>query len=194
MVRQRHADQEGGNHVIFQPEYEEVSRYVNGMVQEYDAAIILLEFARSHPNLTVVPAPFQSEHTNRRRNVDFVVVDVVGRQAVGAQVKTKARRETVRGADQQRVVFVDGTTDLGNVKVVRVDATSSRERVRPWPGIIAAKRVENMPSHGKSLTRAGVHPSSIQHPKEQAQELVGTIRVDYADLATKIGHRILAKL
>ena len=184
----------GGAHILFQPEYEELNRYLTGMIQEFDAAIILLEFARSQPNLTIVPAPLQFEHSNRRRNVDFVVANVIDQRAVGVQVKTNARRETVEGADKRRVVFVDGTTDLGNVKAMRIDTTSSRERVRPWPGIIAAKRVEGVPSHGKSLTRAGVHPSSIRYLKEQAREMVGTIRVDYADLASKIGQRILAKL
>lgn len=100
----------------------------------------------------------------------------------------------MQDADQDRVVFVDGTVDLGNVKAMRIERNTSKELVKPWPGIICAKRVESVPERDRSLARAGVAPFRLAGLKRTAEELVGDISVDLADIAAKVGQRILAKL
>lgn len=194
-VRQDMVEREG-DHILFDPEYERLFATITGVNQEYDVMIVLLDFMRQHPNITIVPAPMQFERGphNRRRNVDFLVVNWVENRVVGVQVKTNVRQEVVDEADKDRVVFVDVTIDLGNVRVVRVEETSSRGKVQPWAGIIATKRVTTVSANTKTLARSGVAATNMFRYKTMANQLVGNIRVDYSDLVSKIDERILRKL
>lgn len=84
-ARQQLVDQHEGTHILFQPDHQSFYSVLTGVIQEYDTTIVLLEFIRNHPNLTVVPAPMQFERAprNKRRNVDFVVANIEAKKAVG---------------------------------------------------------------------------------------------------------------
>jgi len=158
-----------------------------GKEQEFDSVLVLLGAARRNPNWTIVPAPLNFERTRKRTNVDFVVADMAAERAVGIQVKTNVRDHDFQQADKERVVFIDGTVDLNNVKAVRTRRKSSNMTPVAWPGIICAKTVDAMQSkkHGMNI-----HP----HLKHLARQLVGDMKVDYSGTVDKIEERILEKL
>jgi hypothetical protein len=183
-----------GTHILFDPEIQAEHATITGMIQEYDAAIILMDVVRRHRNLTVIPAPLQFERTRKRTNVDFVVADFVGRRAVGVQVKSRLRQDDVEVADPDRVVFIDGDTDLGNIKVVRTQKNRSTERVTAWPGIVGVKRISNLKSYGAQSRHLWQGTRALPVMKQIADRLTRHLKVDHRELAGKIGERILAKL
>jgi hypothetical protein len=202
--RERFIKEAGGTHALFEPENKATHEALTGLMQEYDAAIVLINFMRKYKNLTLLPAPLQFERTDKRTNVDFIVVDFVDSRAIGVQVKSRVRREDVDGADASRVVFIDGDVDLGNVKLVRTQRAHSTQRLVAWPGIIAAKTVDTFKAHGTRARQlsanAKVGHFLAQNPKllvqrqMLARELVGDIKVYHDEIAEIIGERILKKL
>jgi len=174
----------------------EASQFVfsrmEGAMQECDATIVLVNWVKSHPNLTVVPAPAQFEHSSGRANADLVVVDTVEKRAVGVQVKTKASEHVRRRYDPERIVVVD-SEDLGNVRVLASKNKRGGEAPRPWPGIIAASRVLDI----KTQQDQNFGPQAIQtilKRKMVARQILGNLRVDYREVSREIGARILEKL
>jgi hypothetical protein len=193
-ARQDYADKEG-SHRLYDPDNEDALAAFTGYLQEYDAAQVLLDTIRRNHSLSIIPAPWQFQHgAESGRNVNYIVVDFAEQRAVGVQVGTNIRKADIEKADPERVVFIDGTVDLGNVKAVRIQKTTSRERVVPWPGIISAKRVDSIRIHGTHTAHLRGQQIAVAAKKALARQLVGNVRVDYTDLAKKIGDRILAKL
>jgi hypothetical protein len=167
---------------------------ITGVMQEYDAAIILLDLVRKNKRLSVVPAPMQFERTRKRTNVDFIVMDCVDRCAVGVQVKSRLRTEDTEGADPDRVVFLDGDTDLGNIKVVRTQRGRSIEQVRAWPGIIGVKHVNLMKNYGPRGKHLASYGKAIPLFKQMADRLTGHLKVDRTEVVRTVGERVLSKL
>lgn len=166
---------------------------INGATQEFDAALVLLDVVQRHAGITVVPAPLQFERSSDgRRNVDFLVVDFIGRRAVGAQVKTNVTDRTKERYDAERVVLIDGSVDFDNVLSVRTKTKSSQQSVKPWPGMIAAKRIQDIPTTGRSMQRG--QGGSVVRAKMMARDALGQTRVDYQKAAKRIEERILQKL
>lgn len=202
--REAFVQEAGGTHALFEPENKAIHDALTGMVQEYDAAIVLIDFIRRHQNLTLLPAPLQFERTHKPTNVDFVVVDFVEPRAVGVQVKSKLRQADVAVADPDRVVFIDGDADLGNVRVVRTQRARSTERVVAWPGIVAAKKMDRFKAHGPETRQFSTNPSLNQliaqaphvllRQKLLARKLVGNLKVYNDEVSSVIGERILQKL
>ena len=109
----------------------------HGMLTETDAAVTILQVIRDMPNLILLPAPPQIESGLGRHNVDFLVLDTVRRTVVGIQVKTRMSQRTP-GLYDDGVMFIDGTIDLGNERLVPRYARSSALVRRAWPGLISA--------------------------------------------------------
>jgi len=195
-IAREHFIRDAGSHALFEAGADETRRVMNGVSQEFDAAIILLDFMRRHRDITVVPAPLQFERSNNpRRNVDFIVHNFKEKRAVGVQVRTSVKQEDFANADPDRVVFVDGIVDLGNVRAVRTQKGRSHERVVPWAGIIAAKRMDTIKTHGKNTVPQFIRSSQhILQIKMEARRLVGSLTVDYRDISLRIGERIMNKL
>jgi hypothetical protein len=202
--REKFVKEAEGTHALFEPEHKAIHEALTGQMQEYDAAIVLINFIRKNKNLTLLPAPLQFERTNKRTNVDFIVVDFVDSRAIGIQVKSRVRNEDIDGADAGRVVFIDGDVDLGNVKLVRTQRAHTTQKLVAWPGIIAAKTMDTFKAHG---TRARQLPTSTnmnhllaRNPRLLVQrqllarKLVGDIKVHHDEVAETIGKRILKKL
>lgn len=184
----------GGTEDFFEPQNQRAYGSFTGAIQEYDAGIILIEFMRRNPNVTVVPAPMQFERTNSRTNVDLLIIDFIGKRAVGAQVKTQVRHQHVEKYDKDRVVLIDGAVDLENVRVMRIKKGTSKEALKPWPGIIATKCVERIKTSGDRSYIATEFSRYLNNQKFRARQLVGKYRVDYRELTARIGERILDKL
>lgn len=195
LLRERYIARRGGTESIYEKE-DVIYKARTGAMQEIDAAIVLLDVMRRNPDITVVPAPLQFERGKRsNRNVDFLALHATQKTAVGIQVRSRLNSKDYVNADTERVVFLDGDTDLGNVRAVRVRQKSSQERIVPWPGIIAVKHFERVKSHGKGKNlRAARNPQRTLQEKIAAKNLVGNIDVDFSDLSTVIGQRIMQKL
>ncbi|MEN2740860.1 hypothetical protein ABCS02_23970 [Microbacterium sp. X-17] len=126
-----------------------------GMLTEFDTAVLLLELAKQHPWLVVLPAPAAFEAAAGRANADLVLLDLERREALGVQVKTRIRDPRVvlhyRG---DRVVLVDGWTDLGNTRLVEI-ARRSDQRLVSWPGLISAHYLGSRSNASQDILRAG---------------------------------------
>ena len=173
-------------------------RALTGRMQELDAAIVLLEVARRRQELTVIPAPLQFRAgPERGLNANFLVLDTTTNDIAGVRIRPRVMPKDLETADHSRIMFIDGITDLGNVKSVRIKKGSSQEKAIPWPGLISAKQMQRIKMHGagKVAGAASEHTSqmTLQY-KMEARALLGKTRVDFADLSTKVGERILAKL
>jgi len=167
---------------------------ITGIIQEYDAAIILLDLARKNKHLSIAPAPMQFERTRKRTNVDFIVTDFAEQRSVGVQVKSRLRSEDVAIADPDRVVFLDGDTDLGNVRVQRIQRGRSTEQVRPWPGIIGVKHIDLIKGHGPRGRHLAGSGKLVPILKHAARKLTGHLKVDRSEVVRTVGDRIFSKL
>jgi hypothetical protein len=183
-----------GAYVLFEPNAKDFFDRINGLMQEFDAAIVLLDAVRRHTDWIMVPAPLQFERTRAQTNVDMVVINLARRRAIGVQVKTTVRQSHLDQADTDRVIFVDGNLDFNNVRAMRTQRGRSAEKVVPWPGLVSIKRASVMQTQGKAS--AGVLSSSFYaaRTKQQAQRLVGDLRIDYREMSARIAERIAAHL
>jgi hypothetical protein len=163
---------------------------LEGAMQENDATIAAVNWAESHPDLTVVLAPAQFEHSAWQANADLIVVNTVENRAIGVQVKTRAGEHERNRYDTDRIVVVD-SEDLGNIRVF--SDTNNEELHRPWPGIIAVSRVLDIRNqdYGQYGRTERKH---IIRRKTTARQLLGNLKVDYQEVSRTIGAKILEKL
>jgi hypothetical protein len=85
---------------------------------------------------------------------------------------------------------------------VRTKQGHMKEQLIPWPGIIAAKRVDRIPTVGpNSSPKYNIDPSQkrnyldlVRRQKVLARQLVGNFNVDWSMLTERIGERVMAKL
>lgn len=86
-----------------------------GILNEFDTGIVLLEIATRHPDWIVLPAPGGFEHDNNDANVDFIVIDTTRDEIIGVQTKTSVSARDRQHYDGRRVILVDGMIDFGNI-------------------------------------------------------------------------------
>lgn len=181
-------------------------RVTEGILSEFDAGIVLLEFAKKHPELVVIPAPGMFEHgkvhDGKKRNVDFIIIDTAAKETTGAQVKGRLSNEKLDSYSLDHVFFIDGDTDMENItsRLVKGSAktqTSTRHVSLVRAGAIAANHIAGWPTKLAELNkRRGI--ASIG-PKERLiiQTYARTIETrrsligHYADI---IGQRTLEHL
>jgi len=123
---------------------------INGQLTELDAAIVMLEIQKEHPNLLLLPAGPQFESSRHLdRSVDFTITDRDTWQSRGIQVKTSIagfedvweRNKTgdssksVRNYDSNYVTLVDGMIDLGNFSMRHISGKGMV--MKPNPGLIS---------------------------------------------------------
>ncbi len=193
LVREQYVRRHGSEG-LYEPKMEAFLSRFTGALQELDVAIVVLDVIRRHPNLTVVPAPIQFERSSSGANADLLVIDAQEGRVVGVQTKTTTSRRSIERYDASRVVVVDGTIDLGNVRVVRTQKGRSTTQPKPWPGIVAASRVHAIQLHGAHQHVPPRYAREIVGHKMQARQAVGTLRVDHRNLSAMISERILGKL
>lgn len=169
-----------------------IVRRNTGFMQEFDATIAVLNWAKKYSNLTVVPAPAQFEHNAQRANIDLLVVDFREERTVGVQVKTVADQKTRSRYDPDRVVIID-SSDLSNVRLVGGSKASHSALPRPWPGLIAASRVGAIQTRRNTDIAPQFIPYLLRKKMEAAVAL-GKYRIDYNEVSATIGKKILEKL
>jgi predicted regulator of Ras-like GTPase activity (Roadblock/LC7/MglB family) len=192
------------DYAYFDSNMDKTREVLEGSLHERDAAIVLLDIAKKHPGMVVLPSPAQFERwagntETGNRNADFVVVDVPNQRAVGVQVKSFVSGNSTDGQseyDPDFVVMIDGYMDLENRQKRRTQHTSTRLKGVSWAGMISADHVKKMSVHGPHATMLiDVYgkPAVMRHQFD-AKTRLGTTKVNRQQLAQNIEPRILAKL
>lgn len=174
-----------------------------GQITEVEAAMATLEMIKQHSAedkaaFVVVPSPNGYDNgVHSGVSSDMLFFDINEDQVVGIQTKTRLRGKGKY--DQERITFIDGVKDLGNV--VPPSLTKDPERVKPHPGLLAADFILNNEAlqRGSRYSRIeGLEDmfGQIRHAKEVAFTL--SPYLDYPErvqrAAERIGSRILFAL
>ncbi|MGV9001978.1 MAG: hypothetical protein ACOH18_03400 [Candidatus Saccharimonadaceae bacterium] len=175
----------------------------NGQLSEIDTAVTILEQMKhditpQQSRLLLLPAPqkFEAGYRNRRRSIDFVLIDTEEKQARGVQVKTrihslleiskkpkepeepevseKPKEQSdaapLKRYDDEFVSLVDGNIDLGNTRFNPIT-----RKVVSAPGLVSL----NFLQHNVSIPKLRKHPvfrnnlRSLMVHQMAAKELAG---------------------
>lgn len=168
---------------------------LEGVLNEHDAALVLLEIQKRNPAIRhVVPAPYQFESTSPEHNVDFVML--TEDQAVGVQVKSKVSDAHRKQYDRTRVVLLDGNVDMDNVLAKKIPGKSRLQMVG-WAGILCAQRLDKVPTYGKAnICRSNNSSHDIQQLrfKFAAHQLVHGIKTNFSTVVNRVENRIASHL
>jgi len=167
-----------------------------GVLNEFDAAIVLLEVIKRRPDLTVLPAPLQFEKSRHKTAVDFVVVSIAG-QAIGVQMKSLLLSGTKDTYDSDRVVCLDAKIDFGNVLARRTTPGKSHVKQVGWAGIICAQRVKQINTIGEHqhlLKLEKLDVKTVNRNKFVACQLLKNIRPNMPEIVGRVSDRILSKV
>jgi len=161
----------------FDARHEPIRSRVEGNINEYDAAVVLLGIAGILEGANVVPGPQQLENgSNSAENVDFVFMHED--QVVGIQVKSSILSNHANHYDRTRVVPIDGRIDMGNEKMARIDDKSSRANHVSWAGLVSAAHVMNLniknPNQMYFYLGGGQRRSMMQYKMHAKEALHGT--------------------
>lgn len=192
-VRQNYIKQLGSP-ALFKEENHPFHQAVNGAIQEFDSALVLLDAVKKHPDWIVLPSPMQFERSKHsERNADFIVIDQAAKQSIGVQVKSSVRDETAARYDPDWVVLIDGNADFNNVLALRTRHNSSSKKVVSWAGILSAHHAANISTKNRPMSPA--ERTSIMRTKLIAKTALQNITVkDYPAIVSRINERISAKL
>lgn len=167
---------------------------LEGALNEFDAAIVLLEIGRKN-DLTILPAPPQFERSKSKGlNVDFVVIGPE-QSVIGVQAKTNVTKNVVERYDDQ-ILLIDARIDMANELARQTEARRTALRVVGWAGLIAAQRTMKISTTDRdSLVAldARLRPR-ILSTKMQARSIIGTMPDELPRAASRIGERLMAKL
>lgn len=185
-------------YMMFSANYEPLRSWLVGYGNEVDAAIILLEVMKQRPNLTVVPAPPQFEAGPARHNVDFIALDTAEREAVGIQVKSSIYDAgKLERYDRDKIVFIDGQTDLDNTKAVRRGPYRSETRSVSWPGLISLEHFDRLKTYGKdaqTIAAFGYSPQLVMRWKMHVKQKLGKLPKRIPIATQRIRQRIDAAM
>lgn len=160
-----------------------------GILTEYDTAIVLLDAFRDQPECLVLPAPGMFEHgSNKRANVDFIVLDTEKNEAIGVQTKASVTEHTKKQYDSEQVVLVDGVIDFGNQSTRR----GRLQNAQSTAGLIAAEQVMNIPTQGRHARLANsLSPRAILQAKVFVnQRVLGPESRQIRPAAERVGSRV----
>ncbi|PJJ63337.1 hypothetical protein [Compostimonas suwonensis] len=164
----------------------------SGLLTEMDAAVVLLELSRAHPQLTVLPAPPQFEHSVTGRNVDFLVLDRTARRIVGVQVKTSVSNASYKRYSDEGIVLIDGIVDLGNSRSVRANPLRSDIEIEAWPGMISAHHVAALRTSTPAV--AGYNEQLLVNLRKTAKKVVVGTRSYNQRAIAHVSKRVIDKL
>lgn len=171
---------------------------IDGILTEYDTGIIILETAKKHPELLVVPAPGRFEHGTPSKNADFLVIDTEQAQVTGMQSKTSIDTESYNRYDPGYVFMVDARTDLANYISKREPGTS-KQRPVSMPGLIAAHHIMKWPKTSNLATKPWLKRTlyderSLASIKFYARSLTLQTKDTSTEAVHRVGQRALHKL
>lgn len=114
-----------------------------GLLGEYDAAVATLDGARLKGNHWIVlPAPATFEYLAFGANVDFIAANSSGERSIGIQVKNKVSWKDVEHYDDDRVVLVDTSIDLGNTQYMELNHDGVMQRgTQTWNGLLCMEQL-----------------------------------------------------
>lgn len=180
---------------------------IEGILNEDDSAIVLLEIAKKHPEIVVVPSPGVFEHGlaekgMRSKNADFIIIDVAASEAIGAQVKGRVRKDDSESYDPNYVFFIDGEMDLKNTtSIIQKGSPRNRRTTRRasviHAGTIAAHHVKRWPTKPAELKNRGMIATLNRKQKIQIQTYARGLDHRISSLSTYvdiIGQRALGHL
>ena len=162
----------------FSDDLRKTRSVMNGIMNEYDTAIVLLELSRTDPDLMVVNAPLRFESWAGNANSDFIAYHKEADSVIGVQAKS-GNTSNSRRYDSHRVMMVDGAHDLKGHTMHRVHPGSSHLRDVTWPGIVASEVISAMPLHGPfsaTQNNTGFPPQSFLNLRRIAHD---TLRLKY---------------
>ena len=162
----------------FSDDLRKTRSVINGIMNEYDTAIVLLELSRADPDLMVVNAPLRFESWAGSANSDFIAYHKEADSVIGVQAKSGNTSDSGR-YDSHRVMMVDGADDLKGHAMHRVYPGSSHLRNVTWPGLVASEVISAMPLHGPfsaTQNNTGFPPKSFLNLRRIAHD---TLRLKY---------------
>ena len=177
LVRARHVDIKA-DFRYFSKDLEAARRVMNGVMNEYDTAITLLELSRTDPDLKIVNAPLRFEGWAGNANADFIAYHSSADSVIGIQAKSGQQARDAR-YDQERVLLIDGARDLKGHAMHRTRPGSSSLSDVLWPGLISSEIVARMPLHGRhsaTQNNTGLHMSAFLNLRRVAND---TLRLKY---------------
>ncbi len=196
--RQRHAERTD----YFAPGFSAARGTFEGMLNEIDAAIVLLELAKHNPGMSVLPAPAQFEKHAGSANVDFLVTQ--NDRMVGVQMKSSVRDSDIDHYDKDRVVIIDGDTDMLNKVAARTKKLSSDKQMVTKAGLVSLGKIMDLSTTGKKMFnplsviggRSGLvmNPQQIARMRFEARTLMGGLQPRLHETVQHIKDRILQKL
>lgn len=166
-----------------------------GILTEFDTAIVLLEAIKDDPNLIVVPSPNLFEHGEKRElNSDFLLIDSVEQEVVGVQCKSTLTNGDMNRYDSSRVVLVEGATDFDNVS----HRKGRLRKVAATAGLISTAQLLHMPTHGGKLEHGAVpfHDNrNLLQAKLYARQVVAntshrSIKMSADRIGTRLTHAL----
>lgn len=187
------------DHRYFSEENRDQRQVLDGIINEHDTAVVLLNAIKNKPGVAVVPAPSGFEHGNKGKyNVDFIVADLGG-FAVGVQAKLSVKQQDYERYDQDAVVLVCGDADFASTAAKRTTKGRSTTRLVAWPGMICGHIATTTPLHGTFLagrSQAGSRDAPRKTIVERAQDkkLIGNIKPHLGKATGIVGQRVMAKL
>lgn len=176
---------------LFMPASFEYRKTNNGMLNEYDAAITLLNISLKDPDVAILPGPFQFEQQHSSKNSDFIALRRSTGQARGIQVKSSRTEDSYRAYDQRYVTLVDGVADLGNTYAMRINPKRSNKVSVVWPGLISLEYLKNLKLDHKLNN---LNKKTILQAKFQAHALSKATKPQIAQATERIRTRILGDL
>ena len=184
----------------FNTEHEYQRKFTEGLTNELDAGLVLMQVVKSMPDLTVVPGPKQFE-CDGTRNVpyaaDFVVVSSTNK-AVGVQVKSFiSDHEQADKYDKSRLIMIDGRMDLGNARVMRTQQESTRVKNVSWGGLLCAQFATKMSFSGKDTLGKYISDSTrkkVLQLQMQAKPAIAGMHNDFQLATANIRERIVGAL
>jgi hypothetical protein len=189
-----------GNYSYFSKDNAVRRGVVEGIGNEFDAAIVLLELMKKDRELYVLPGPLQFEArsipeerpTHYSNNADFVVVRKD--QAVGIQVKSFVHEEAVEKYNPERIILVDARADFGNERRMRTQQESTRQKTVNWGAMLCAQRFVEMRGHGDKLSILRFEPQRAMQLKFLAKQLVGNMRPNLNSAVNIVSDRLMHSL
>lgn len=183
-------------YAYFDTDHEYQRKYTEGLTNELDAGLILLEAIKPFSDLTVVPGPRQFE-SDGKRNVpyaaDFVVVSSENK-AVGVQVKSFiASQNQIDDYDRSRIMLIDGRVDLGNSRVARTKQESSHVRKVSWGGVLSAHFARKISFQGKNGLGSNLDPARQRQFIQLQMRAQGATRLmqnDFLQATTTVRDRL----
>lgn len=197
ILREKSGTGKRHDYSYFSTENRDAKARFEGVGNELDAGLVLLEAIKPHDDLTVVPAPYQFERqsTQPQYNADFIVASSNG-NAIGVQVKSSVMDETkVAHYDKERIVIIDASADLGNYRIMRTQQESTKLKRVGWATLLSAQYALKIKTHGpKTGHFESQDLRSVHALKYEARGMIDSTHSQFASATKIVRDKVLSRL